>query len=148
MDGFRLVGSVDESNIVEESVLLLQGQKVGFRADAIRRHRRRQDDIQIADGRLLRLAAPGLDLPHEGDAPDGVGVAVLDAHAERQPVLPEGPERQRQLLSRLGHRHDVPREFQILRLGLQHLPFIQSNAIILYLLPNQFKLSSSSGGRS
>ena len=121
MDGFGLVSGVDEANVVEEAILLLERQEIRLRANGIGRHRCGQDDVQVAYGRLRRLPAPGLHLAHEGDAPDGVRAVVLDADAERQAVLAEGAERQRQLLSRLGHRDDVTGKLQVLRLGLQHL---------------------------
>lgn len=148
MDGFRPVGGVDKPHVVQEAVLLLQGEQVRLGTGRFGRHRAGQDNVQVANGRLRRFTPSGLfsfeikveikgqsfanlatyedqsasglkprlradnnsvmpypSFPHEGDAPNGIGVIILDSDGKRQPVLTERSEGQGQLFARLGDGH-------------------------------------------
>ena len=62
-----------------------------------------------------------LRLLHERDPAHGLRVRVLYLDVEGEPVLTEGEEPQAQLVTGLGHWHQVAAELDKVRLALQDL---------------------------
>lgn len=65
VNGFRLVGSVDKSDIVKEAVLFLQCQQVRLGTGGFWRYGAGQNNVQVTDRRLRRFSSSGLSFDRE-----------------------------------------------------------------------------------
>ncbi len=109
------------ARVPQQRILFANVQEVSLRRSLLGSDSLGQDDVEVADGDLGRLAAPGLWVAHERYPAGGLDGRVLDADGEGKPVLAEGLEHEPQLVAALRHRDEVAAKLEVLRLPFQDL---------------------------